>query len=297
MLDFQNVQLSDKNEIDKLLALSDYNGCTYSFGSLYCWGGYYNTRFAIDGSCLYIIGGEGEKQSYMYPAGTFDLKTAINTLLEDAKERGINFALSAVTSEQKLLLEEAFPNKFEFTADRDFFDYIYNKSDLQELAGKKYHGKRNHISKFMRSYNWSYEEVTQSNLDKCRKVAQQWCIENDCKDSGALKVERCALARALDSFSELGFSGGLLSVEDEPVAFCLGEGLNSNTYITHYEKALRSFNGAYTMINREFAKNTVGAQYEHINREEDTGDEGLRKAKLSYYPAVLLEKYYVTLRG
>ncbi|MBQ6569899.1 MAG: DUF2156 domain-containing protein, partial [Clostridia bacterium] len=81
-----------------------------------------------------------------------------------------------------------------------------------------------------------------------------------------------------------------------PVAFCLGERQRSDTFITHYEKALPEYEGAYALINREFAKNTVG-NFKYINREEDTGQEGLRKAKLSYHPAILLEKYFVTLRG
>ena len=296
MLDFKKVELDDKQTIERLLDISDHEGCSYSFATMFCWQDCFNTRIAIKDDCLFLKSGSGKRQAYLFPAGDLDVKTSIGALLEDAREREIDFGIFGVTNKQKQALIENFGDIFNFEPDRDFYDYIYDKSDLASLAGKKYHAKRNHISRFERNYNWRYEEINKDNIESCFEVWRGWCEDKNCSGSGKLKKESCALGKALEHFEKLGLCGGLLFADDKPVAFCLGERQRSDTFITHYEKALPEYEGAYALINREFAKNTVG-NFKYINREEDTGQEGLRKAKLSYHPAILLEKYFVTLRG
>lgn len=292
MLDFIEPQISDKPWIDELFSLSGHMGCTYCFGTLFNWQGKYNVQVARISDALIIKSG-GDNGTYSFPAGNFDVRGLFEILLNDARENNRIFKMYSITKEQKKLLSELFPGKFEFTEHRDFFDYIYNTNDLINLAGRKYHGKRNHISKFIRTYkNWEYEPMTSENLDECREMAKLWYSLED--TSNGLDDERLALMRAIGNFEALGFSGGVLRVDGKAVAVTLGERLNSETYCTHFEKALTEYAGAYTMINREFAANAL-SEYKYINREEDMGLEGLRRAKLSYNPAFLLEKY--TVRG
>ena len=164
------------------------------------------------------------------------------------------------------------------------------------LKGKKYSKKRNHISAFERENDWSFEMIDEKNLPDCIAMNAAWARENEEKNPGSISLEQQAIHRAFDHYFELDFSGGLIRVEGKPVAFTMGENLNAETYCVHFEKAYADVRGAYPMINREFAKHALSG-YKYINREDDAGVAGLRKAKLSYYPTILLEKYRVSFKG
>lgn len=188
------------------------------------------------------------------------------------------------------------PGRFDAEPSRDDFDYIYNAQDLIELSGRKYHGKRNHISKFTRAFpDWQYEHIDDSNTEECINASLEWCKQNGCSENSPYRHELCAIHKALRERKSLGIIGGLIRIDGKVVALTLGERLNKDTFVTHFEKALGGFEEAYTLINREFAARSLG-EYRYINREEDLGIEGLRKAKLSYKPAILLEKFNVTER-
>ena len=195
-----------------------------------------------------------------------------------------------LTNEEKEKIEVTFPDEYVFYPSRNSFDYIYRVSDLAGLSGKKYHSKRNHISFFKKTYNWSYEEMNSENLHECMAMNEKWFSLNVDKDPDGIDAERAVLNLCFDNFSKFAFVGGLLRVDGEVVAFTFGEKLNDNTFVTHFEKAFADIRGAYPMINNQFALNTL-KEYEFVNREDDIGSEGLRKAKLSYYPEILLEKF------
>ena len=177
----------------------------------------------------------------------------------------------------------------------DSFDYVYLTENLINLPGKKFHGKRNHIAAFMRENEWSYEPITADNLDECRAMNAEWERRNREKDPEAMDDELDAINISFENYFDLGFVGGLLRANGEVVAFTFGEEMNSEVFCTHIEKAYADVRGAYPMINREFAANAL-SQYKYINREDDTGSEGLRKAKLSYCPDILLEKYMARVK-
>jgi hypothetical protein len=199
--------------------------------------------------------------------------------------------LYGVYPEDIPLLEAACPGEFSYEPRRDTADYIYSRGDLANLAGKKYHGKRNHISRFVKeNTNWTYEEISSNTMDECLEMGKRWTSKNNQRDPEGLVQESRALRRNFAHYDDFGLRGGLLRVSGSMVAFTVGEPLNASTFCTHFEKAYASIPGAYQMINRCFAQHTLG-EYEYINREEDLGNEGLRRAKLSYYPALLLEKY------
>ena len=195
-------------------------------------------------------------------------------------------------------LEEFFPGQFTFTADRDGYDYLYEIDRLADLGGKRLHAKRNHINRFMENNpSWTYEEITPESLGECLAMDKEWYRRSLSREGEAeerdLGDEGVALRQAMEHYQALGLEGGLIRVYGEVVAFTMGDLLNSDTYDVHFEKAYGELQGAYAMINREFARWVRGRHpnVRYLNREDDMGVEGLRKAKESYYPDQMVEKH------
>ncbi|MEI6578199.1 MAG: phosphatidylglycerol lysyltransferase domain-containing protein [Eubacteriales bacterium] len=295
MLNFYYPKLNDKLWVKELLSNSQYMGCEYSFGNMFIWSPIYNTKITRYKDFL-ITKSEGKTPSYCCPAGKGDVKSTFLELFKDAERCGHPFRMFGLSKECVVTLDEMFPNKFVFEPYRDGFDYIYLTEDLINLAGQKYHGKRNHIAAFKKSNSWSFEMINDQNIKECIKMNSEWESDNREKNPKEIDEELKAINLAFENYFDLDFIGALIRVEGKPVAFTLGEKLNDNTFCTHVEKAYADIRGAYPMINREFAANALSG-YKYVNREEDTGSEGLRKAKLSYGPAILLEKYTVVCRG
>ena len=297
MLDFHEPTLDDKTWIDEIFEGTQYFGCFCTFATLWLWKERYFTEVARLGDCLLIRGVDDEKKLYyMYPMGKgYDVCAAVAALREDAAANGAGLLIYCAESWQCDELRTAFPGEFAFEEQRGDFDYIYRSEDLIRLGGKKYHAKRNHISKFTRNYSdWQYEDVGPSNAGECIRFADN-LLENaialqDEEEVRELCMENTAIAKALRHFDDLGMAGGLLRVGGRMVAFTIGEPINDRVFVTHFEKADTDYDGAYSMINNQFAINRLSG-FAYINREEDMDKEGLRKAKLSYCPAILLEKY------
>ena len=177
---------------------------------------------------------------------------------------------------------------------REFADYIYNTTDLIDLAGRKYHGKRNHIKRFM-DEPWEYRELTDKEIDSCIEFSAEFYNKNDNADDPSAVVEQYAIDLFLTNMDRLGLKGAVLYRNDKMTGFTVGEQINSDTFVVHIEKALADVQGAYPMLCSQFAThNAKGLSF--INREEDLGIEGLRKSKLSYNPAFLLNKNVITFR-
>lgn len=289
MLDFKDPQIEDRQWVTALIESAGRESCEYCFGNVFVWSPVYKTRIVRFEDYFISLSG-AEDGMYCFPMGQGDLRKAVDELHRDAVQRGNLLRFFGVTQEDKMLLETLYPDRFLFRENRDFFDYIYAQSDLAALSGKKYHGKRNHIAAFERDGDWTYEEITPDNLPDCIEMDKQWLQKNIAKNEEELRQECQALMRTFDNYAALGFKGALLRKGGEVVAFTIGEEMSSRMFCTHFEKAFADVRGAYPMINREFAARTL-REYRYINREEDTGDEGLRKAKLSYHPYKLLKKY------
>ena len=295
MLEFQEIKIEDKIWMDPILRQSGLMGYDGAFGTRFIWSGAYHSKYCKYQDYLIFASGK-DKLSYSFPLGQGDLGGTIQAMLQDAEERGNSFSIRGLTAEQKDELEQACPETFEFWSDRDSADYIYLSQDLIQLAGRKFHSKRNHLSKFARMYDFTYEEVTAQNLGECEKIAREWCSQNgNCGENG-LDKETCALKKSFTFFDALKFSGGLIRIDGKPVAFTIGEEINERAFLLHFEKALSGYDGLYAAINHEFACHSL-ENYEYVNREEDMGLEGLRKAKLSYYPAIILERFSAHLKG
>lgn len=296
MIDFQPIDLEDKDRVQRYTMHGKRRNCDLSFANLYGWRFLYRTEIAeLDGFLLFRFYVEDER-AYMMPVGTGNVAPVIEALIEDARQDGVPFRLLGVCTDLCAELEEAFPGRFTFTSDRDYSDYVYLRSDLAMLHGKKFQPKRNHINKFKTSYpDYEYKPLTPDLIPECLRLESLWCRANDCAENEALQDERRFMTVALSHMEELGLTGGVLHVNGRIAAFTFGVPINDETFDTCVEKADTDIEGSYTMINYEFA-NHIPEQYIYVNREEDLGLEGLRKAKLSYQPETILEKHIVELR-
>lgn len=294
---FEEVTLSHRPAITSIVADSDELGCEYCFGNFFMWAWLNDTRIDIRDN-FFVTKEYIPEKRYLCPVGNPDdaeLRDLIQALIDDAAQNNHPFTLHRVRKQCVGRIRELFGDRFVFTPDRDEFDYIYKREDLANLAGKKYHSKRNFITRFeTENPDWSYEEITRQNIPDCLEIYRKWLLSQ--VENPGTEIELRALSLGFDHYEELGFKGGLLRVKGVPAAFTFGEPITHNCFVTHAEKALRDYTGAYAMINREFAKNTL-SDYELINREEDLGIEGLRTAKLSYHPVMLYEKYIMTERS
>lgn len=286
MLEFKPVTLDIKDEYQEK-SFNFQRSCLHTFATMYIWG---QAKYTKVNDFFVFLAKYGDKYFYPFPVGEGDVKEVIKLLEKDAKERNIPLKISGLNNDDVNLLSESFPEKFDFIRKRDSDDYIYLTADLKNLSGRKFHSKRNHISKFKRLYpNYSVEKISKDNIDAVLSFAEKWYNEKDDED---IIYEKIALKRAFDNYDALGFEGLALSVDNEVIAFTLGSQTAKDTFDVHFEKAFKSVDGAYTAINFFFA-NYITEKFPHItylNREEDMGIEGLRKAKLSYYPFILKER-------
>ncbi|WP_195277203.1 DUF2156 domain-containing protein [Anaerotruncus rubiinfantis] len=298
MLQFQPITLTDKAWIEPLVRMSGFRGSEYTFSNNFNYRAIYHIEVArMQDYYLLRAGKEKAQTGYFYPAGSGDVKPVVEALVADAEALGVPFVMRGVEKESVAVLETLFPGRFQITETRDSFDYLYESEKLITLSGKKLHAKRNFINRFKAEHegDWSYEPITSENLAECWQMNNQWCRQMGCNKDPSLKEESCAVRSCFDHFYELGLLGGLLRVGGKVVAYSMGAPINHEVFDVHVEKAFSDVAGAYPMINQQFAAHNC-ANYKYINREDDVGDEGLRKAKLSYKPAILLEKYQVTLK-
>ncbi len=298
MLDFTPITLDDRQRMSTLLQKGHRGALEYNFTSNFMWRKIVHLQKAEINDFLVVRSGENEDDvSYIFPSGEGDVKPIIDALISHHKEKGTALSFNTVLSKDKETLEALYPGQFEYTELRDAFDYVYLAESLRTLKGKKLAAKRNHINRFIENNpGWVYEDITLENLAQVKEMSREWCRIAGCQDNEELFEESCAVEQAFKHYEALGLEGGLIRVEGRIVAFAMGEPLSDDTYVVHIEKAFYDIQGAYQIINREFARaRTEG--FEYINREDDTGDEGLRKAKLSYNPAFLVEKHKAVWKG
>jgi len=232
-----------------------------------------------------------------FPIGDYsrtnELKSTLSVLKEYFIEMGWQFSMRRVSADQLAVLKDL-GLCYESVEDRDNFDYLYLVKSLSTLAGKKLDGKRNHINKFKKLHTFEYEEINQDNISACKDILENWCIQRDYTTQSSLIAERIANLELLDNYMSLNLKGAIIKVDGVPEAFTVGEQLNSDTAVIHIEKANANIQGLYPLINQQFVANQW-SDLVYVNREQDLGLEGLRKAKLSYNPVGFVEKYIVTL--
>ena len=289
-IQFKRPELEDRELIHSYFTKYPSRSCEKTFANVYLWSRHYKVVFAIVENTL-IFKSESEELAFTYPIGEEeDVKRAIDFLMQYFKEQEKPFQLYHVTESQFEQLDTWYPDRFEIQYDRDVADYVYESEKLATLSGKKLHGKRNHINNFKTTFeDWCYETLTPENAEECFQMALKWRRENGCEEDAEKNAEMCVSLNSLRLQKELALTGGILRVNGEVVAFTIGEPICEDTFVVHIEKAFSHIQGAYPMINQQFVEHEC-MNYKYINREDDTGAEGLRKAKLSYRTVFLVEK-------
>lgn len=288
-LSFRTPTYKDAAWCIPLLKSAPSRCCEYSFANMMAWREHFDTQVALVDGCVVVRFG-GDFPHYLAPAGE-NTAQALQTLYADACRHGSPLYVFGYDDHDVERLVEQY-TKVSREEYRDEFDYLYRVEDLAQLAGRRYHAKRNHIAAFSREHAWSYEEIYEANLSEVIQAADRWYqqrVSSFGDDDGALLSENEAIHELLAHREEIELCGGLIRVNGEVVAFTFGAPLTDDTFDTLVEKALVGYEKAYTVINREFARQTIAA-YTYVNRENDVGAEGLRRAKLSYYPVSLVKK-------
>lgn len=295
MMQFKTIDLSQKAQYDALLQQCGERGCEYSFSNLYLWG---RQRLCFHEGNVAFFSQFNRKSVYPFPLGQ-NLKPTLDAILHDAETRGIPCRLTGLTAADCTTLEELYPSRFRIHPDRDGFDYVYDINDLADLKGRKYQKKRNHINRFRESYQgYELEPICDDNTVEAVELLQKWYTHRETQDPHSdFHMEKAAIFKALRDRSALGMEGLLLRYEGRVLAMTMGSRMSNDLFDVHFEKALEEVDGAYPTINWEFAR-YLRAKYPgllYLNREDDLGLEGLRKAKLSYCPHHMIEKSWACL--
>lgn len=296
MIDFQKFDLSRRDEYNRYLMNCGERGCEYSFVNLNVWG---RQKAAFLDGFLVLFSQFERRSVYPFPVGSGDVKAVLDAVIRDARERGIVCRISTLTARDCEVLENLYPGQFRFHPDRDGYDYIYAIDDLAELRGKKFQKKRNHLNKFRENHpDCIFESITAANLPETEKMVERWYETRLTEELHEdFHLEKQAIRRAFSRMDALGLEGLLLREQGAVVAMAMGSRLSEDTFDIHFEKALDTVDGAYPAINQAFASRLREKypQLRWLNREDDMGLPGLRKAKLSYNPDHMVEKYWARL--
>lgn len=291
------IRIEDKALFDRYLRQRIHENSEFTFTNLFIWRYAYRFLYAVIEDYLCLLGHFRGKMPLLFPpigGGDSMFVNVMERLADHFTNSGTPFVMKAVTEHQKELLEAAMPGSFLFKDDRNNYDYVYNTHDLIKLQGKKYHQKRNHINRFKASYSYSLETIGRDNIVECNETAQRW-VDHRIEDEG-IQEERRAILELFENFEALGVFGAALRIGGTIQAFALAERLNEDTAVIHIEKANTEYHGSYTAINQMFAEQYLQG-FAYINREEDMGLPGLRKAKESYYPCKMIVKYTAFLNA
>lgn len=331
MIPFKEIRLTDKAAIDRHLTAAGVPSCDYTFANIYTWQHAYGSVWAeFDGllAVRFELGAEGYR-GYMLPEQG-DYCRMVPELMDDARREGIRFRMVGMSrggvedftrwvaghygldAEGHTVVcdkgelagcvrrgEECFA----VCDNRDYQDYIYSLEDLCNLTGRKYQPKRNHVNRFEAMYEYTFDELRASDFEECMRLERTWQRRKEQAEAGdaehrseheaEMSEEQRAISMALADYDRLGLYGGVLRVDGRVVAFTYGSELTPEIFCTHIEKADASYEGVFPMINRCFARALAERGYKLVNREEDMGLTGLRRSKMSYYPAAMQEKMTV----
>lgn len=295
---FKPIEIDAKEILDSYFELVDYEACEYCFVTLYMWRNVYNTLYYVEDDFA-IVSGEYEGNDFVVlPLATKEnMPKAIEFILDHFKDKNKKVHLRAITKEIVDFMKENYPGEFEYIEERDYFDYVYEGDSLRALGGRKNQKKRNHINYFLKEYENRFEYKKLENktqFEECIELLNAWSENKEDEDNDDFKNEFIAIQSLFSNYDKLKdkLKIGAIYVDGKLEAFSIGEMLNDNMAVIHIEKANPIVRGLYPYINQQFLVNEF-SEVEFINREEDLGIEGLRKAKLSYHPCKFVEKYTV----
>ena len=291
---FKDLSLEEKPLLDTLFKHFPPLLSEFTFTNLFIWRHAYQLKVSRLKNFLCLLSDQGEN-SFFFPAiGEGDMVVCYRVLLQYLKEKGALPKIARVP-EAVVAKTDWKAEGFVVELDRAQSDYIYLTEDLIKLEGRKYHRKRNHIKQFKEKYTYQYIPLTSEWISECLRLETEWCDLRHCEVIPGLLNESIAIKEAFTHFEELGLKGGAILINGKVEAFTLGEPLNQDTVVIHIEKANSAYEGLYSLINQAFLENQWSG-YNYINREQDLGEEGLRKAKESYFPHHMINKYTIALK-
>lgn len=304
MIPFTNIDYTHRDLVLHYTLHSECRNCDFNFMNLVSWSFIYGTQIAEHRNMLLLRFRFDGKTAYLPPLCSTPYvhsdhcetyAEVLHDLFEDAETQGHPFQMMGVTQEMLARLHQVLPGHFEAHANPNYSDYIYSRELLTTLAGKKLQSKRNHANRFEREYpDYEYRPLTPDLVDECWRLEAEWAVSHsDMNARLDADDEQHSMRRVFKHWDTLHPTGGVLLIGGRLIAFTFGGPINYDTFDVCVEKADLNYEGAYAMINREFVKH-LPEQYTLINREEDLGLEGLRRAKQSYHPQILLDKYTVT---
>lgn len=289
MLNFKKLTMDDIEIIRPYLKYTRSNNCDNTIGGSVMWADFFNTRYTIvDKTLIFLVNFLEYGECFTVPIGN-SVNHALCLMCQYCSEKNIPFQFVAATERDLACVEKKFVVEKKILP--DWADYIYEAQDLINLSGRKYHGQKNHINYFKKTFpNYQYEEISESNINEVKEFLVEFS-KTESKESIIFEEELKKVLEVLDNNDKYKFFGLLLRVDGKICAFSMGEIVN-NTLFSHIEKADKSMRGSYPMIMNEFAKR-FGSEMKYINREENAGDKGLESSKLQYHPCTILNKHYI----
>jgi hypothetical protein len=305
-LHFNKIALTDLPKIKSIVEKTPYRSCQLSAGGLYCLSEKYGTEVGFSNDFLFVRQRRREVgECYFMPVGAGNLAEAADQLLSyHAATHGGDLTIWGVADDMLSDFRSA-SNRFaaaELTPDRDWAEYIHLSSSLLSLSGKRLQPKRNAVNQFLRSYSrYTYEPVSPSNLGEVCAFQQRQLETDRAAEKSAhllelLEEENRAIALAASAWEEIGLTGGAIRIDGQVAAFAVGCPISAGTFDVMFESAERSYNGIFQVLEQELIRRELGS-FLHVNREEDLGIPGLRFAKQSLRPDILLMKYSAKIRA
>jgi hypothetical protein len=289
--DFKPIDIQDKKVFDRFFQSDPPEISEHTFTNLFIWRHRYRPVWLAKNDCLLILFRPNHEERYaLPPAGPGDKEKALRFLSGEIRKISPEGRIRRVGEE--FVRQYVDPEQYECIPDRDNSDYVYLTRDLIRLSGNKYHRKKNHLNQFTKNHVFEYRELTVDLVECFLEMQEGWCQLRECAERPDLLAEDYAIREALIRFEELHYRGGAILMNSRVEAFALGEPLSRDTAVIHVEKANPDIPGLYAAINQLFCLN-AWSRLTYINREQDMGSEGLRKAKESYYPHHMVNKYTI----
>lgn len=291
MLEFSPISPKDYGRYYKYRENDPSNASEASFTTVYIWNNYYNLECCENGEFFFLrFNIKGKSPSYFFPIGSGNIEKALSELCEYATHRGEKLCFRLVSEANKEKLKQFFGDRLSVKESRDSFDYVYLTERMISLSGKKLHSKRNHLNYFLENYSFNYKKVSdKESLEKCAEKAYKLVSE---KEKNKNSFELGAMKSYFENYFDFNQTGAYIEINDEVVAMSFGEKISEDTALIQIELADDTYRGAYQAINKLFCENEWNS-FTYVNREEDMGIEGLKKAKMSYQPEFLIKKYYL----
>ncbi len=287
--DFSPVSLEKMEEYRRLLVSCDSKASDYSFGNIWGWGKHYGLEWRFDGTLCWLRQTAPEECCWA-PVGPWE---KVDWASSPALKPGAEFI--RVPDALSRLWEQALPGRVEVLETRGQWDYLYLAAELSELAGNRFHKKKNLVNQFHKLYSYEYHDLTSDCVESVLDMQHEWAKWHEVEESPSLLAENEAVARVLESWDSIpGLLGGVLRVDGNVVAYTVAEPICSDTLVIHFEKGSVNYKGVYQAVNNHFAHDVAPA-FTWLNREQDLDDEGLRKAKESYNPAEFVRKNIVRI--